>query len=238
MTADLSIVIPARNEAENLPALVAAIEGVLDATGAMEVIVVDDGSTDATPAVLEDLASGRPWLISLALDRPAGQSAALGAGIRAARGSLVATLDADLQNDPADLARLCAPIRAGNADFAQGVRTPRRDSALRRAEAAVGRAARRLLLGDRIRDTGCAIRVLSAEVARRLPLEFRGMHRFLPVYARMLGARVIELPVAHRPRRAGRSHYGLFDRATAGFVDALAVAWMIRRYRSAPTRRR
>ena len=233
----LSVVIPARDEAENLPALVDELERAAGASGMAEVIVVDDGSRDATAARLADLARTRSWLVALSLDRPCGQSAALAAGIGNARSPLVATLDADLQNDPADLDRVCAPIRDGTADFVQGVRERRSDGASRRGAAAVGRAARRLILDDRIRDTGCALRAFTAKLGRNLPLHFRGMHRFLPVYADMLGARVVEVPVAHRPRRAGRSHYGLIDRGAAGLLDALAVRWMLRRYRDVSTRR-
>lgn len=229
----LSVVIPARDEAANLPLLLAEIGEALSGVS-FEAIVVDDGSTDGSPGILSRLRGEIPWLVPVLLDRPAGQSAALAAGIRMASGAAVATLDADLQNDPADLPGMWKPVRDGAADLVQGVRQERRDGLGRRASAAVGRATRRLIVGDRTRDTGCATRVLTAGLARSLPLDFEGMHRFIAAYAAITGARVLEVSVRHRPRRSGRSHYGLWDRAAAGFRDALAVRWMRARYRTPP----
>jgi glycosyltransferase involved in cell wall biosynthesis len=233
--AELSIVIPARDEAANLPLLLAEIGTALD-RARFEVIVVDDGSGDDSAGILKRLGREIGWLRPVLLERPAGQSAALAAGIRAAAGSAVATLDADLQNDPADLPAMWDLVRAGRADLVQGIRTARCDGRVRRAAEAVGRAARRALVGDRTRDTGCATRVLTAELARRLPLDFDGMHRFVAAYASIVGARIVEVPVGHRPRRSGRSHYGLWERAGAGIHDALAVRWMRARYRAAAAR--
>jgi len=230
---ELSVVVPARDEADNLPALLAEIGEKL-AGSRFEAIVVDDGSADATPAVLAALAARYPWLVTLRHDSPLGQSAALASGLRDARVEAIATLDADLQNDPGDLPALWALVRGGDADLAQGIRASRRDPWPRIAAAAAARGARRLVLGDETRDIGCATRVMTAGLARRLPLEFRGMHRFLPILARMQGARVAELPVAHRPRRSGRSHYGILGRGLSGIVDCLAVGWMLRRHRAPP----
>jgi len=230
---ELSVVVPARDEAANLGPLLVEIEEKLVGPGlAVEVIVVDDGSRDETPALLSELARRYGWLSVVRREASVGQSAAIGAGICLARGAAVATLDADLQNDPADLPGLWEIVRAGRADLAQGIRTPRCDPVARRAAAAAGRLARRALLKDPTRDTGCATRVFTAELGRRFPLHFRGMHRFLPVYARMLGARVVEVPVNHRPRRSGRSKYGAWSRAVSGLADCLAVRWMLRRYKA------
>jgi dolichol-phosphate mannosyltransferase len=227
---DLSLVIPARDEAESLPALVAEIGEKLGGIR-IEAIVVDDGSNDGTPELLARLKEGRPWLVALRHETPLGQSAALASGFRAARGAAIATLDGDRQNDPGDLPALWAVVRGGEADLAQGFRAARRDPFPRLAAAAAARQARRILLGDTTRDIGCSTRVMTAGLARRLPLDFRGMHRFLPILARMFGARVVELPVAHRPRPAGRSHYGILDRGVSGLFDCLAVRWMLRRHR-------
>lgn len=229
----LSIIAPARDESGTLAELVDRIAQ----TGArlpfaFECIIVDDASRDGSGALLAALARAHGFLRPLHLPARAdgrghGQSAALRAGILAARGALVATLDADLQNDPADLPALLAALTAQDADLVQGDRSrQRRDPLRRRLGARVGRTARRLLLGDPVRDTGCGLRLMRTEVARALPLSYRGMHRFIPVCARDLGYRVIEHPVSHAPRRAGRSHYGTFDRALPGLIDCLAVRWM------------
>lgn len=231
----LSIVIPALNEEANIGPLVEQVrQSVCEQGIDAELIVVDDGSTDGTLERLRELAGRYPWVRPLHRDRPAGQSAAMFAGIQAARGEYVATLDADLQNDPADLAAMLALVQRGEADMVQGDRSAnRRDNLVRRVGSIVGRRARRWLLGDPIRDTGCSARVLRADIARKLPLQFKGMHRFIPVYARMLGARVTEMPVHHRPRVAGETKYGLgvLSRALPGLVDCLAVRWMLRRHR-------
>ena len=232
---ELSVVVPALDEAGNVGPLVdevaAAMAGRVDA---FELVVVDDGSTDGTAERVAELAATRPWLRVLRRPTPRGQSAAMFAGIKASRGEFVATLDADLQNDPADLPDMLDRLRRGEADFVQGDRSrDRADSWLRRRASWVGRAARRALLGDRVRDTGCSARVLRGDLARRLPLEFKGMHRFFPAYAAILGARVVEHPVRHRPRAAGRTKYGVgvVTRGLGGLMDLLAVRWMSRRWR-------
>ena len=203
---DLSVVAPAHDERANVAALVTGIEAALDGAGLeYEIIVVDDTSTDGTARALAEIAATTPRLTPIRLlghprrgARSHGQSAALRAGFLAARGRLVATLDADLQNDPADILPLLRRMEETNADLVQGDRTRARcDSWIRRLSSGVGRLARRTLLGDRIRDTGCSLRVMRRDVAVALarPLGFRGMHRFLPLLARELGHTVVEMDV-------------------------------------------
>jgi dolichol-phosphate mannosyltransferase len=163
-----------------------------------------------------------------------GQSAAFHAGFRATRGRLIAVLDADLQNDPAEIPKMIQQMRAQNADMVQGDRShARKDNLVRRVGSIVGRAFRRWLLGDTIRDTGCSLRVMKREIALGLPLEFAGMHRFIPVTARHLGYTVIEMPVTHRPRVAGETKYGfgITKRAIPGLVDLCVVRYMRKRRR-------
>lgn len=230
---ELSVVVPARDEADNVGPLIRTIERALAPLGrSFEVIVVDDGSRDGTGAKLRQLMSQHPRLRCLAL-RPgtSGQSAALAAGYRAARGELVSSLDADLQNDPRDLVRLIEHLEASGADLVQGDRSAaRRDGPIRRFGSLVGRLARRSVLRDRCRDTGCSLRVMRREVARALPLDLRGMHRFVPALTRQLDRRVEEVSVGHRQRRAGISKYGLgLRRALPGLIDLLAVRYMASR---------
>lgn len=234
---ELSIVIPALNEQDNVGPLVDQIQThIVEADITSELIVVDDGSTDDTLPRLRELAVTRRWLRVLHRPKPRGQSAAMYVGIHAARGSYIATLDADLQNDPADLPAMLKIIRTGDADMVQGDRSHnRQDNVIRRVSSIVGRRARRLLVNDPIRDTGCSARIVRADIARQFPLQYKGMHRFMPAYARMLGARIVEMPVNHKPRIAGETKYGLgvLNRGTAGLLDALAVRWMMSRYRDA-----
>jgi dolichol-phosphate mannosyltransferase len=234
----LSIVAAAHNEQENLSRLLAEITETLDATRIRyEVIVVDDGSTDRTAQVLADLAAGYTQLRALKLlNTPAGagsgQSAAFCAGIRAARGDVIVMLDADCQNDPADIPAMLDKLSAADADMVQGDRSAdRRDNFVRRVSSRIGRLSRRVLLGDNIRDTGCSLRAIRRTVALQLPLQYRGMHRFIPLTARQLGFTVVEMPVHHRPRNAGQTKYGITNRAWPAFFDCLAVRWMHRRRR-------
>ncbi len=237
----LSVVVPAHNEQPNIAGLVEETEKALAPLGTpFELVIVDDGSTDATRSTVAALMPDRPWLRCVALTqtppgRGNGQSAAFHAGFRAARGQLIATLDADLQNDPADLPMMLDLMRATGADMVQGDRSrARRDNAVRRAGSVVGRLFRRWLLEDTIRDTGCSLRVMRQEIALALPLELRGMHRFIPVMARHLGYTVVECPVSHRARTAGVTKYGLgiTKRAIPGLIDLLAVRYMRARRRS------
>lgn len=236
----LSVIAPAHNEAENVERLVDEIGAALDVVS-FEFLLVDDASTDETVRIAESLAESRPWLRIVSLARPAGgggngQSAAFKAGFAAARGEIVGSLDADLQNDPADFPRLLAELDRTGADFVQGDRSAARregDAWIRQFTSIIGRWFRRMLLGDTIRDTGCSLRIMKREIALRLPLEFKGAHRFIPVTARQLGYTVVELPVNHRSRHAGVPKYGagITKRAIPGLIDCFAIRWMGNRRR-------
>jgi glycosyltransferase involved in cell wall biosynthesis len=206
---------------------------------AFEFVIVDDGSVDATRERVEALIPGRPWLRCIRMSQTPkgkgnGQSAAFYAGFRAARGRLIATLDADLQNDPADLPAMLELLKRSGADMVQGDRShARKDNAIRKITSWVGRFFRGLILADAVRDTGCSLRVFKREIALKLPLEFRGMHRFIPVTAVKLGYHVVEMRVNHRPRTAGETKYGfgITQRAIPGLIDCFAVRWMANRRR-------
>lgn len=239
---DLSVVAPAHNEQDNVQALVDEVGRACSSLGVpFEFVIVDDGSTDATRQRVMNLMAGRPWLRCIAMTRTPpgkgnGQSAAFFAGFKECRGRLVATLDADLQNDPADLKPMYALLREQNADMVQGDRShARKDNIVRRYGSIVGRAFRRWLLGDVIRDTGCSLRLMKREIAVQLPLQLRGMHRFIPITAIHMGYRVVEMKVNHRPRVAGETKYGMgiVQRALPGLIDLLAVRYM--RTRRRPT---
>lgn len=223
-----------------MAALVEEVGAAMKVVGRpFEFIVVDDGSTDATRARVVELMTGRPWLRCIAMTRTprgsgGGQSAAFFAGIHEARGRLIATLDADLQNDPRDLIAMYELLGRSDADMVQGDRShARRDSVVRRWGSAVGRAFRRGLLGDTIRDTGCSLRLFKREIGVQLPLTLKGMHRFIPATARHMGYKVVEMRVNHRPRTAGETKYGMgiTKRAIPGLVDLFAVRYMRSRRR-------
>lgn len=240
----LSVVAPAHNEADNIAELVRQVGDAGHKAadllqGGFEFVVVDDGSTDRTRAILTSLMPSRPWLRCIAMTKTPpgkgnGQSAAFHAGFRAARGDLIAVLDADLQNDPAEIVDMIRLLNAEHADFVQGDRShARKDNLVRRLSSIVGRLFRRMILGDVIRDTGCSLRLMKREIALRIPLEFKGMHRFIPVSAHHMGYKVVQMRVAHRPRVAGQTKYGMgiSQRAIPGLVDCFAVRWMSRRRR-------
>jgi len=233
----LSIVIPAKNEAPALPQLIDEIATAFrelcrrsDDQGhrleQFEILVVDDVSTDQTPQVLQALTTQYPELRPLRLAPPGGQSSALSAGFWEARGTYVATLDADLQNDPADLAKLWDQLPG--ADAILGWRTTREDVWLKRFISKWANRARNAALGQQIRDTGCAVRIFPRDVALRFPM-FQGVHRFFGPLLIREGCTIRQAPVSHRPRPHGRSHYNLWNRSLKVIVDLLGVVWLMRR---------
>jgi dolichol-phosphate mannosyltransferase len=220
-------VVPVFDERDNLEPLQKELdEALAEVKGGVEFVYVDDGSRDGSAAVLAGLAARDPRVRVLHLAENCGQTAAFAAGFEAARGEVVATLDADLQNDPADLPRLLAAL--DRADVVNGVRQGRQDGFVRKASSRIANGFRNWATHERVTDVGCSLRAMRASFLRRVKLH-RGMHRFLPTLLRMEGARVVELPVRHRPRRHGRSKYGIANRLFVGFADVFAVRWMQKR---------
>ncbi|HRQ63526.1 MAG TPA: glycosyltransferase family 2 protein, partial [Xanthomonadaceae bacterium] len=228
------VVIPAHDEAGNLPVLVAEVERALEGLLDYEIVVVDDASGDDTPAVLAKLAATRPRLVWRRHARQAGQSTALRNAARLARGEWLATLDGDGQNDPADLPELWqAHLDQPALKLFQGWRVKRRDSGIKRLSSRIANGVRARLLRDATPDSGCGIRLIERQVLLALPY-FDHMHRFLPALTRQAGWPSASVPVNHRPRQAGRSHYGLGNRLWVGLVDLIGVAWLGRRARPTP----
>ena len=226
---EVALVIPVYNERDNLPLLIDEIARAVGGEGrSYEIVAVDDGSTDGSLEVLEGLRRDHPELRIVAFAEHAGQTAALAAGFRAARGRAIVTLDADLQNDPADVPALLAELERSRAAAVVGYRVNRHDSAWKRLQSRIANGVRNRLNRETIRDTGCSLKAFRADAVRALPL-FDGMHRFLPTLIRMGGGTVVEVPVRHRPRRFGRTKYGMWNRVFRSLADALAVRWMQRR---------
>jgi dolichol-phosphate mannosyltransferase len=236
-----AVIAPMRNEAGALPSLLAEILGACAPIGPFEAILVDDGSDDETPALLAEAAETRPWLRFVRHERSFGQSAAIVSGVRAAQAPLIATLDGDGQNPPAEVPRLLAPLMAADrpADLGLvcGVRARRRDSLAKRFASRWANAIRRALLRDGCPDTGCGLKAFDRAAFLELPA-FDHMHRYLPALFAADGWTVLHVAVVDRPRLSGRSSYGQVDRAMAGALDILGVWWLLRRRRrSAPVRR-
>jgi len=226
---DLSIVFPVFNEEENVPILLREIADAMSGQPwTYEMVAVDDGSRDRSLALLRESKANYPNLRVLAFEKNCGQTAALDAAWRAARGTYVVSLDADLQNDPADIPKMMRTLEESGADMVIGVRVNRADTWSRKVQSRIGNGVRNWITGDRITDTGCSLKLVRREAIDRVAL-YTGMHRFLPTLVRMRGYKVIEMPVNHRPRRFGVSKYGAMNRAMRGLVDCLAVRWMSKR---------
>jgi len=197
-------------------------------------IFVDDGSTDDTAANLRRLKHELPALRVLSHSFRSGQSAAVASGVRAARGGWVATLDGDGQNDPADIPKLIAardePANRGVQLFMGNRKASRKDTAFRKLQSSIANGVRSSLLGDQTPDTGCGIKLFARDLFLELP-RFDHMHRFLPALFMRQGARVVSIPVSHRPRTRGTSKYGMLNRLWVGIVDIGGVMWLRRRYK-------
>ena len=220
----LSVVIPVYNEAENIRPLLERLKSALgEAPGQAEILFVDDGSTDRTLALLRE-AQRRDARIRIAhFRRNLGQTAAMAAGFRLARGKAVVTIDGDLQNDPADILRLVEMLREWDAVC--GIRVHRRDTPWKRISSRIGNGFRNWATGDNIIDTGCTLKAYRRECLERLEL-YQGMHRFLPTLLKMRGFRVTQVPVGHHPRLGGKTKYGTWGRLKKGLADVWAVRWM------------
>ena len=217
---ELSIVVPVYDEEDNVGPLYERVVEALSNSVTWELLLVDDGSRDATVPRIEALVAEDHRVRGILHPRNLGQTAALLTGFRSARAPLIATLDGDLQNDPADLPRLLALLEGHDA--AVGIRAKRRDSIVRRASSRIANAVRNALTGDDVVDTGCGIKLFRAEAARAIPA-FEGMHRFFPTLLRYQGFTVVQVPVSHHPRTAGTSKYGVLNRLFRSLRDLSGV---------------
>ncbi len=230
MSPELSVVVPVRDEADNVAPLVAEIEAALAAVCAFEIVYVDDGSRDGTAERLRALRAKTPRLRVVRHRESCGQSQAVATGVKAARAPIIATLDGDGQNDPADIPRLLnrlreEPVESRDRLLVAGQRLKRRDTAVKRFSSRIANAVRGRLLGDHTPDTGCGLKLFTRAAFLDMP-RFDHMHRFLPALMIRQGGHVVSLPVNHRPRERGRSKYGMWDRLWVGIVDLFGVMWL------------
>ncbi|MGM8849416.1 glycosyltransferase family 2 protein [Salinicola halophyticus] len=225
----LSVLIPAKDEVGNLPSLLDEISQALSSVD-HEVIVVDDASTDGTWEMLAHRAAQDSRLRPLRHARSAGQSTSVWQAAWSARGTWLGTLDGDGQNDPADLPKLFERAQQGDVTLVAGHRTNRRDDWIKRVSSKVANRVRSALLDDATPDTGCGLKVIHRDTFVSLPY-FDHMHRFLPALVRAQGGSCVSVPVNHRPRGTGESHYGLNNRLWVGIVDMIGVMWLRRRSR-------
>jgi len=219
---EVSLIVPVFNEAENMSILQSELRNALHGLD-HEIVFVDDGSTDGSAEKIER----GPSVRVLRFEKNTGQSAALYAGIQAARGQTIVTIDSDLQNDPADIPHLLAEISRG-ADLVCGYRAKRKDTLTKRLTSRIANFVRSRFTKDYVRDTGCALKAMRRECAGAL-VPFKGMHRFIPALIRGAGYRLVEIPVNHRPRRFGQTKYGFGSRALRATMDMFGVRWLLSR---------
>jgi dolichol-phosphate mannosyltransferase len=233
--ADVSIVVPVRNEADNVGPLIAEIAAALDGRWNHEIIYVDDGSTDKTAERLAEIMKQRRNLRQIRHAVSSGQSAAVRSGVRAARGAIIVTLDGDGQNNPVFLPELILAIEngGGRVGLAAGQRVGRKDTGFKKIQSRVANGVRSAILGDGTRDTGCGLKAFRRDVFLALPY-FDGLHRFLPALVRREGYEIAYVDVIDRPRNSGVSNYGFFDRLWIGIMDLAGVWWLIRRKKPTP----
>jgi len=218
----VSVIVPLFNEEENMSILQSELNATLGGTD-HEIIFVDDGSVDRT---VERIVPG-PNIRVIRFGTNTGQSAAIYAGLEAARGATAVLIDGDLQNDPADIPRLLAEIDRG-ADLVCGYRAQRKDTLVKRLTSRTANFVRSRFTKDGVRDTGCTLKAMRCECVSAL-VPFKGMHRFIPALVKAAGYRLVEIPVNHRPRRFGQSKYGLGNRALRATIDMFGVRWLLSR---------
>jgi glycosyltransferase involved in cell wall biosynthesis len=218
----VSVIVPLFNEEENISILQSELRAALDGLD-YEIVFVDDGSVDCTVERIETA----PNVRLIRFEKNTGQSAALYAGLQAARGANAVLMDGDLQNDPADIPRLLAEVARG-ADLVCGYRINRQDTLVKRLTSRIANAVRSRFTKDGVRDTGCTLKAIRRECISAL-VPFKGMHRFIPALIKGAGYRLVEIPVNHRPRRFGRSKYGLGNRALRATIDMFGVRWLLSR---------
>jgi dolichol-phosphate mannosyltransferase len=235
----VAVVVPVRNEAGNIATLVAEIAKALDGQWRFEVIYVNDGSSDDSEAELKRLMAQYPWLRRVRHKRSCGQSAAVRSGVSAARAPLIVTLDGDGQNNPAFIPALLRALEAGSSriglqiGLVAGQRVGRQASGFKKFQSRIANAVRSAVLRDGTRDTGCGLKAFPREVFLRLPY-FDGLHRFLPALVKREGYEIGYVDVVDRPRGAGVSNYGMWDRLWVGILDLAGVWWLIRRKKRIP----
>jgi dolichol-phosphate mannosyltransferase len=229
----ISVVVPVKNEALNILPLVEEIERACAPLAPFEVVYVDDGSTDDTGQQVLNARTTRPWLRLMRHEASCGQSAAVRTGVQAARAPIVITLDGDGQNDPAFIPQLVSALDDPDVALAAGQRVGRKDGAYKKWQSRIANGVRGRILKDGTRDTGCGLKAFRREVYLRLPY-FDALHRFMPALIKREGYRIAHVDVVDRPRHAGRSNYGMFDRLWVGILDLAGVWWLIRRRRRVP----
>jgi dolichol-phosphate mannosyltransferase len=224
---DLSVIVPVKNEAQNIDKLAGEIGAVMRANSwKWECIWIDDGSTDNTLTELQRINARDGHHQFLVLPFNYGQSAALSAGFRRARGKIFVTLDGDRQNDPSDIPGMIELLYKNDAEMVIGWRQKRKDNLVKRISSRIANGFRNWATNEQVRDVGCSLRVFHRRCLDRIPV-FKGMHRFIPTLARLGGCtKIIEIPVNHRPREHGQTKYGINDRLWVGLIDTLAVKWM------------
>ncbi len=226
----LSLVIPAYNEQEVIPTLLQRVEASLtQVSRPFEVIIVDDGSTDSSPKLLQEALARLSWLRVLRLAKNCGQSAAFQAGFKAARGQVIVTIDADLQNDPEEIPRLVKLLESDGVDMINGWRKDRHDTPFRRWQSRMANRIRNRLSGETINDSACSLKAYKRHCLDGMFM-FNGAHRFMPTLVKMRGFTVLEVPVKHSARYAGTAKYGLRNRALRAFKDLLGVRWLKSRF--------
>jgi len=230
----VSVVVPVRNEADNVGPLTEEIAAALSGRWTFELVFVNDGSADGTQAALTALKAERPWLRQIRHETSCGQSAAVRSGVASACAPVVATLDGDGQNDPSFLPALIAALEQGeNIGLVAGQRVGRRSGGFKKVQSRIANGVRAALLRDGTRDTGCGLKVFRRDAFLALPY-FDGLHRFLPALFRRDGYAIAYVDVIERPRRHGTSNYGMWDRLWVGILDLAGVRWLIRRRKNVP----